>query len=102
VSGGHTPGSWLARRAALPDNTGGYDWAIISPDKAIVAECFEVVDWAEEGVTFRSEPAERNARLISAAPDLLEACEDALATGLLEHGGLADALRAAIAKATET
>ena len=68
----HTPGPWMPRRAVKPDNTGGYDWAIIAPDKAIVAECFEVVDWAENGVDFDTRPVEANARLIASAPDLLE------------------------------
>jgi hypothetical protein len=72
---GFTPGPWVPRRAAKPDNTGGYDWAIIAPDKAIVAECFEVVDWAENGVDFDTRPVEANARLIAAAPDLLEALQ---------------------------
>lgn len=67
----HTPGPWMPRRAVKPDNTGGYDWAIIAPDKAIVAECFEVVDWAKNGVDFDTRPVEANARLIAAAPDLL-------------------------------
>lgn len=43
---------------------------------------------------------EANARLIAAAPDLLEAAMAAESTGLLEHGGIAAMLRAAIAKAT--
>ncbi len=72
---GFTPGPWVPRRAVKPDNTGGYDWAIIAPDKAIVAECFEVVDWAENGVDFDTRPVEANARLIAAAPDLLEALQ---------------------------
>jgi hypothetical protein len=54
-----------------PDNVGGYDWAIIAPEKAIIAECFEVVDWREKGVSFDVRPVEANARLMSAAPDLL-------------------------------
>ena len=70
---GFTPGPWVPRRAVKPDNTGGYDWAIIAPDKAILAECFEVVDWAENGVDFDTRPVEANARLIASAPDLLEA-----------------------------
>lgn len=73
---GFTPGPWVPRRAVKPDNTGGYDWAIIAPDKAIVAECFEVVDWAENGVDFDTRPVEANARLIAASPTLLEALQD--------------------------
>ena len=79
---GFTPGPWVPRRAAKPDNTGGYDWAIIAPDKAIVAECFEVVDWAENGVDFDTRPVEANARLIAAAPDLLEALQLCLPANL--------------------
>jgi hypothetical protein len=41
-----------------------------------------------------------NACLIAAAPDMLAALEAALSTGVLEHGGIADIVRAAIAKAT--
>ncbi len=68
-----TPGPWTLRRAAMPDNTGGYDWAIIAPGKAIIAECFEHVDWREPGVTYDVRPAEAHARLFRAAPDLLAA-----------------------------
>jgi hypothetical protein len=48
-----------------------------------------------------------DAQLIAAAPDLLEACKEALATGendmqhILDNGRLRDVLRAAIAKAEE-
>ena len=85
---GFTPGPWVPRRAAKPDNTGGYDWAIIAPDKAIIAECFEVVDWAENGVDFDTRPVEANARLIASAPDLLEmliACRDQFDFYAQEH-----------------
>lgn len=71
-----TPGPWAARRAVHPDNTGGYDWAIIAPDKAIIAECFQVVDWAEKGVSYDFRPVEANARLIASAPALLEALQE--------------------------
>lgn len=97
-----TPGPWVVRRAGKPDNTGGYDWAIVAPGKAIIAECFEHVDWREPGVSYDLRPAEAHARLFAAAPDLLAALE-----GMLEiHGcDLEEAAarlkaRAAIAKAT--
>jgi hypothetical protein len=64
---GFTPGPWEARRAVKPDNVGGYDYAIIAPGRAFIAEVFEVV--AEGDVR----PVEANARLIAAAPDLLAA-----------------------------
>ena len=104
---GFTPGPWVPRRAAKPDNTGGYDWAIIAPDKAIVAECFEVVDWAENGVDFDTRPVEANARLIASAPDLLEALQDILKVRVDGEDNIwaganrcKDIARAAIAKAT--
>ena len=106
---GFTPGPWVPRRAAKPDNTGGYDWAIIAPDKAIIAECFEVVDWAENGVDFDTRPVEANARLIASAPDLLEALQFYANSEIYKphpHGPAFDdrdlsfRARAAIAKAT--
>ncbi len=68
-----TPGPWVTRRAAEPDNTGGYDWAIVAPGNAIIAECFEHVDWREPGLTYDIRPAEAHARLFAAAPELLDA-----------------------------
>lgn len=41
-----------------------------------------------------------NARLIAAAPDLLDALQAAVASGIIDHDGEPDAARAAIAKAT--
>lgn len=70
----HTPGPWHVMRAAKPDNVGGYDCAVVTPDRLILAEAFER---PSRDVTF---PAEANARLIAAAPELLEVCKDALAT----------------------
>lgn len=72
---GFTPGPWEVKRAAKPDNTGGYDWAVIAPGKAIIAEFFEHVDWRDPGVTYDIRPAEAHARLFLAAPDLLDALE---------------------------
>lgn len=69
----HTPGPLTIEgptQRQLPNDLGG-DYAILSPDGKIIAECFHVVD--EE--TYADALA--NARLLAAAPDLLEACEDA-------------------------
>lgn len=53
----------------------------------------ERIEWAMPYI----DPRDR--ALVEAAPALLAACEAALGTGALEHGGVADVLRAAIAKA---
>lgn len=68
----HTPGPLTTRRAMHPDNTGGYDHAVLDDGGAIIAECFENVG---NGL---GRPAKANASLFAAAPDLLAACEAAL------------------------
>lgn len=92
----HTPGPWIAER-----NHDG-DWVISQPgnDGQVVC-CLRGCDGPEW---------EANARLIAAAPDLLAACNSALAgfagveAGMGAPGMLADCasvtqLKAAIAKA---
>lgn len=71
---GHTPGPWIVEFSG----TGGYDamtgaWAI-RKDSVLIAE----VDQSDYGQNhcdyeFHSPEAEANARLIAAAPELLEA-----------------------------
>ncbi|MBF0454016.1 MAG: hypothetical protein HQL72_04250 [Magnetococcales bacterium] len=56
----HTPGPWEMKKR-IGHNEGG--WDIIRPQKAIVA------------TTFSSDEEESNARLLAAAPDLLEAVD---------------------------
>lgn len=63
----HTPGPWHTATAARLDNVGGRDVAVVDQANYIIAEAFEIVGHGEH----RS--AEANARLIAAAPDLLEA-----------------------------
>jgi hypothetical protein len=75
VSGLHTEGPWATRRSPIPDNTGGYDVAIVADGK-VIAECFEHVGYAGDGRTYDCRPVYANARLIAAAPDLLKACVD--------------------------
>lgn len=90
----HTPGPWIA--------TDGPDPEVITPDGTTI--CSQVCSGADD------EPdndGRTNARLISAAPDLLAACEAALCVHdvystaatprLLPE--VAEKLRAAIAKA---
>ncbi len=65
----HTPGPWEVRRANRPTD-GQFDWAIgalVNDRQSCIAEAFG-------RVAVDSYPdAEANARLIAAAPDLLEA-----------------------------
>lgn len=95
---GHTPGPWTTKRAQLPVD-GAFDHAIIASG-TVIAEAF-----GRSGVTIYHD-SEANARLIAAAPDLLAACRQALAS--LEWTGIGDVpsvrtvereIRAAIAKA---
>lgn len=88
----HTPGPW-------------------SLHKRGPAERYEVQhgipgNWSPICVTFCGSQQEANARLIAAAPELLDICESILAEvdyeGLQLESGRAAKLRAAIAKATGT
>lgn len=98
----HTPGPWSYRW-----ETEARDWAIVTDaNGSIVANVnTETGPDASSAPATRQMPAEANARLIAAAPDLLEALTSSLE--LLEHhypkparnGQIARA-RAAIAKAT--
>ena len=90
----HTPGPW---------NIG---WGLVwNAARGITSRVSgEAWKWKNKD-GFESE-SKANARLIAAAPDLLEACEDALASldalaeeGIIEEGKEAGTLRAAIAKA---
>ena len=87
----HTPGPWKAIAAAVyagrPLST-----VVVSGDHGRLS----------------ADEAEANARLIAAAPELLEACKQMLAAldqlhreGLREYHPIADDTRAAIAKATQ-
>ncbi|MBW3095668.1 hypothetical protein [Pseudohoeflea coraliihabitans] len=103
----HTPGPWGAERAAFPVFE-AYDFAIrasVGHGPVVIGEAF---GRATQTVYL---PAEANARLIAAAPDLLEALEGLLAkyTELVSSGDCGSwdpekeseviAARAAIAKA---
>ena len=94
---GHTPGPWMVEGPSKPtaDTPMGGDFAILDGGTNIIAETFRTV-----GVdSYR--PAEANARLIAAAPELLGLlikCRRAL-SGLLDEKRLAE-IDAAITKAT--
>ncbi|ACL06208.1 conserved hypothetical protein [Desulfatibacillum aliphaticivorans] len=101
----HTPGPWVVERGDVGDET--YIWTATD---IVGADGFPVVSdtgLIPEGLAFKYETTEANARLIAAAPDLLEALEDALK---FLHGShtksvgptemqLCDQMEAAIAKA---
>ena len=91
----HAPGPW---------RVGGDDAStVIGETGNVVAECCGYSDRATDAYQRRKGGRESNARLIAAAPELLAACTRAL--GFVDsmpdndNVGLADCLRAAIAKA---
>ena len=87
---GYTQGPWTMLKAATQVD-GAYDFAICRADSQIIAEAFgrsSDKDYHD---------AEANARLIAAAPELLEALK-AIASEHRECSAT-DAARAAIAKA---
>jgi|GEM_PF-5336882 len=102
---GHTALPWKYHNASVPDNTGGYDSAIVDEKGRILAEVFEHVGYDDETGQIRDKnstraaydkrPAEANAAYIveacNAYPELkrradmadelagaLDACESAL------------------------
>ena len=87
----HTPGPWAVER--FPFSIGVYTEM---PEN----QCLAILQNEERLVT---PELEANARLIAAAPDLLEACKSAIRMWdedpRMPNGGIADSLRAAITKA---
>ena len=108
----HTPGPWACRYTARQDgNGGGYRWTI---HNAMASDLGDGQAIATIGYG-TAETKEANARLIAAAPDLLEVAHQAkrlmleieanMDNGLpddSEERELFDNARAAIAKATGT
>jgi hypothetical protein len=106
----HTPGPWAVHESAIYDSDGFEIAAVDEEPIRLNWDSCGYRHWSEaEGVTFkrRSEKeVDANARLIAAAPELLEACKamlDQLSHGRdLSEGAYADMMtraRAAIAKA---
>jgi hypothetical protein len=95
----HTPGPWVLDGDNIIERTGFLGGVYIAhKDSGRVAETF-----VNCRVTAASE-CRANARLIAAAPELLEACKDALRDLIAdghEHYRVVDTLRAAIAKAEQ-
>ena len=100
----HTPGPWFVSEPVLSD--GAYDRALYIDSVAepgrlmIFAECFGRADWTHKFDSLA------NARLISAAPELLAALQWIVDHGDTGEGGrpayhaMRNHARAAIAKAT--
>ena len=99
---GHTPGPWTPHR--YPQIGGGYGWTI----QAGASRGISVANLAPGLTSDRIEPiCEANARLIAAAPEMLQSLKEAID---LDHSGgfddiatwaeWKDAALAAIAKAT--
>jgi hypothetical protein len=96
-----TPGPWEVRRAVQPDNTGGYDVAVIAPGKAIIAECFEHVGYEAGGSEiggYDARPAHANASLIVAQREALPR----LLTTIRDLRARVEALTAALTPNAET
>jgi hypothetical protein len=73
----HTEGPWCTRRAEVGSGPeGSIDYAILCEGKTILAEAYEIVGYGTEGKYHRLN-AEANARLIAAAPELLDALKRA-------------------------
>lgn len=88
----HTPGPWTLSNRMCPDRGEGFFW--VSAERTLhlmVAPC-------PEGFVFGENEA--NARIIAAAPELLEACKLALEQINANDYRTRDTIRAAIAKAT--
>ena len=104
----HTPGPWFSSKNGAVTAENGFLLASAHYPKQmpdINGERMEGESWADaykrlEPVRYAiAEEMDANARLIAAAPDLLEALDWCLAE-IYEHSSAATAARAAIAKAT--
>ena len=91
----HTPGPWIGAGPSFGDPLPRYTTEIVTEredeDGAATSIC-------ELPFHHHDDENEANARLIAAAPELLEACKVAL--GIIGFGAEHDQISAAIAKAT--
>ena len=97
--GEHTPGPWKV----ITSNS--YNDQIQGSDGKGIADCFDERDWRaiqRRRVSYDFSPgeAEANARLIAAAPEMLEALEESVKMHLPEGSMCRKRAQAAIAKAT--
>lgn len=90
----HTPGPWHAHEEATIVRWGYVSTSEERNRKFFIASCFDVPDLSPDANT-----SEANARLIAAAPELLEALREVVAISDRKHNAW-DKAHAAIAKAT--
>lgn len=97
MSAKHTPGPWEVERWNWPLEMTGRYHRVLNHERFPTAF---IPAWSEPGPgeVDGSDEARANARLIAAAPELLEACKVAL--GIIGFGAEHDQISAAIAKAT--
>lgn len=88
----HTPGPWVASHNSWETST-------VYADGRVVAECLIDADVSEENQHELEPIKEANARLIAAAPELLEALQEVIAISDRKHDAW-DKAKAAIARAT--
>lgn len=89
----HTPGPWNVVTEFASADDEGIDIQFVAAIEPIIYSC---------DMAGNSEQQFSNARLIAAAPELLEACEYTLSVLILNHlenGAAGDMLRNSIAKA---
>ena len=100
----HTPGPWTYEKSGRESGLEGDMPAIFGPDREVICDFGDSTQYyPTEGVP----PSEADARLIAAAPDLLQALQELIAeadapVGWSGHNGNTagfDMARAAIAKA---
>lgn len=98
----HTPGPWMVAGPSFGDPLPRYTTCVVTEED----DDGEVVDICEFPVSDYDEQNEANARLIAAAPDMLEALEAIVKSladqddeGMIEHAQQMIDARAAIAKA---
>lgn len=91
--GQHTPGEWTVSYSDDEDN----ERYVISNEGVLIADCYAdtPLDLGLPG----KEEFRKNARLIAAAPELLEAAADLLSAKDRTNQSLRDALRRAVLKA---
>lgn len=93
----HTPGPWIVKTMDGRKNIGIESAEVVRMDNGVNVATVHITAWKQG-----SRDARQNARLIAAAPDLLDACKYMHKLLFdMGHGGLAGAVigEAAIAKA---
>lgn len=95
----HTPGPWMVKTTDGRKNIGIESAEVVRMDDGATVASVHITAWKQDG-----RDARPNARLIAAAPDLLEALQNALASCYesaddCDPGSWQDLAKKAIAKA---